>query len=94
MKLDINMGSIWTMLVGTALAITYMFNTFVTTSEFEAYVVEAYYDSYYELLDRVEEEKEEGNQAFVIELSRRLERLKAKICASDPEWERCKGETR
>ena len=80
------------MIVGTAIAIAYMFNTFVTASEFEKYVVEAYYDSYYELLDRVEEEKEKGNNSFAKELSRRLERLKAKICEADPEWEHCEKE--
>ena len=77
------------MLVGTALAITYMFNTFVTAAEFEKYVVEEMYDSYYQMLDRVHEAEAKGNEELAKEFSRRLERLKAKICEADPEWERC-----
>ena len=35
MKLDINMGTIWTMLVGTAMAIIYMFTTFATAADLQ-----------------------------------------------------------
>ena len=45
MKLDLNIGSLWTMIVGTALAIVYMFNTFVTSAEFQEYITEEYYES-------------------------------------------------
>ena len=77
------------MIVGTAIAIAYMFNTFVTVSEFQEYITEAFYDSYYELLDRKEVAEEKGNDELAKEFSRRLEKLKAKICEQDPEWERC-----
>ena len=79
------------MIVGTAIAITYMFNTFVTASEFEEYITEAYYESYYQLLDRKYAAEDRGNDELAKEYSRRLEKLKAKICAQDPEWERCDG---
>jgi len=78
------------MLVGTALAITYMFNTFVTSSEFQDYVVEDYYDSYYDMEDRLDEAIEEGDEQDVREYTRALERLKGKICEIDTAWDRCK----
>ena len=78
------------MIVGTAIAIAYMFNTFVTAREFQEYITEAFYDSYYEILDRMEEAEAKGNHELAKEFSRRLEKLRAKICEQDPEWERCK----
>ena len=93
MKLDINIGSIWTMLVGTALAIVYMFNTFVTVSEFESLATDLQYDQYYDFLIKRENALADGNQVFAEEISRRMERLRAKICKVDPEWERCDGST-
>jgi len=92
MKLDnINLGSIWTMIAGTALAIIYMFNTFVTAGEFQEYVTEEYYDSYYALLDRQTDAIENGQVELAEEFGRRLEKLKAKICEEDSEWERCES---
>ena len=79
------------MLVGTAIAITYMFNTFVTASEFEEYVLSDMYDSYYAFLDRKYKYEELGNDDMVRSINRQLARLRAKICAQDPEWEECDG---
>ena len=78
------------MIVGTAVAVVWMFSNFVTTSQFEDFVVDEWYDSYYEMLDKVAHAESEGNVELALEFSRRLERIKAKICEADPEWERCK----
>ena len=81
------------MLVGTALAIVYMFNTFVTVSEFESLATDLQYDQYYDFLMKRDEALVDGNIVFAEELSRRMERLRAKICKADPDWERCDGRT-
>lgn len=88
--MDINIGSIWTMLVGTAVAIVYMFNTFVTASEFESYVVEDMYENYYVLVDKRQDALTKGSADAVALLERRMIRLKVKICSIEPEWEECK----
>lgn len=77
------------MLVGTALAITYMFNTFVTASEFEEFVVEDYYENYYRLEDRLSKAERQGDDDRIREYTRSMERLKTKICKTDPEWVNC-----
>lgn len=89
MNLDINMGSIWTMLVGTAIAIVYMFNTFVTNATFTEFQTDIHYIQFYELLAQSEHAQEDGHPALAAELRRQMERLRAKICEEDPEWERC-----
>ena len=86
---NINIGSIWTMLVATAIAITYMFNTFVTAGEFEQYVVEDYYENYYRLEDRLAKAERQEDEERVREYQRSMERLVAKICKVDPEWIHC-----
>ncbi len=77
------------MLVGTAVAITYMFSNFVTNSEFEEYILSDMYDSYYEFLDRLYQYEERGNEDMVRNIERQLARLRAKICAEDEQWEEC-----
>ena len=110
MKIDKNLIMVWTMLVGTATAIVWMFtqfasaervdalelthNTFVTSSEFQEYVLSDMYDSYYQFLDRLYKFEELGNMEMVLQIERQLSRLRAKICASDPEWEECDGSIR
>ena len=111
MKLDLNTGSIWTMITGIALTIVYAFNSFVgadendkfhvliaaandqyhetqeqSTSEFRT---DIYYSQFYELLEKREAALRNGNTEFANELARQMERLKAKICKQDPDWERC-----
>ena len=76
------------MIVGTALAIVYMFNTFVTATQFNELALDLAYRSYYELLDRRNIALDKGNVDLAREFSRRMEQLKAKICEEDPEWER------
>ena len=86
MKLDINMGTIWTMIVGTAMAVLYMFSNFVSAGDFNDYIVEDFYDKYYEMEDALEDETDEDD---VRRLERSMSRLKSKICAIEPEWEEC-----
>ena len=94
MKIDINMGTIWTMMVGLVMAVMYMFNTFATASELKELATDIHYASYYTLYDRIIdiEEDETVPEKYENELKRRLERLKAKICAEEPEWEQCDGD--
>ncbi len=79
------------MLAGTALAIVYMFNTFVTAAAFDDFKTDIYYSQYYELLEKKVNAEAKGQDGLAEELSRQLERIKAKICEEDPEWERCDG---
>ena len=89
MKLDINMGSIWTMIAGTALAVVYMFTNFVSAAAFVDFKTDIYYSQFYEMLEKAEHAEEDGHKGLAAELRRQMERLKAKICEEDPEWERC-----
>ena len=88
--MDINIGSIWTMIAGTAVAVVYMFSNFVSMTEFNDLYSNVMYDSYYELLDQRDVAEEKGKDDLARELGRQMERLKAKICKIDPNWERCK----
>ena len=95
MKLEhINIGSIWTLVTGTAIGVVYMFNTFATAADVEQKVGELElsisYGQYYDRLDDRDEAVDEGNEELAKEYERQMERLKAKICEADPEWERCK----
>ena len=86
MKLDINMGTIWTMITGTVIAIVYMFSNFVSASDFKEYIIEDFYDKYYEMEDALEVEDDPDD---IRRLERNMARIKAKICAIEPEWEEC-----
>ena len=101
--MDKNLGVIWAMLVGTATAMVYMFTTFVSVAQNDVYHeaqrqetaefrVDIYYLQFYELLDKYTEAIENDREDFADELERQLERLTAKICEEDPEWERCHAE--
>jgi len=89
----INFGTIWTVLVGMAVGVAYMFNTFATAADVEKKVSELElsisYGQYYDRLDDRDEAIDEGNAELAEEYERQMERLKAKICEDDPEWERC-----
>ena len=77
-------------LVGvTASAVVWMFTQFASASEVEAIAVDVAYGQYYDRLDDYDEAVAEGNNALAAEYARQMERLKAKICEADPEWERC-----
>ncbi len=95
----------YTVVAGTAAAVVWMFTQFapidrvnalelmhkdfVTSSEFQEYVTEEYYEKYYLVLDRVRRARERNNEDLAVEMERTLERIRAKICKEDPEWERC-----
>jgi hypothetical protein len=66
-----------------------MFTTFVTASEFQDFQTDIFYLQFYELLEKRDRAAEDGRDDLAEELSRQLERIKAKICEDDPEWERC-----
>ncbi len=89
MKLDINMGTIWTMLAGTVVAVVYMFTNFVSAADFDEFKVDIYYGQFYDLLERFEDAVDDDRPELAGEFERQMERLKAKICEGDPEWERC-----
>jgi len=86
----INLGSIWTMLAGTVLAVAYMFSNFVTANDFADFKTDINYGLYYELLEKHEKAVAEDRDEFARELDRQMEKIKAKICEDDPEWKRCK----
>ncbi len=111
MAINLNIGSIWTMISGTILAVVYMFTSFVgiegnnqyhdsQNAAIETYHatqleeqgefrLSIYYDQYYSLLKDYNTAMAAGQTAYAEELSRQMERIKAKICEADPEWERC-----
>jgi len=73
----------------TASAVIWMFTQFASASEVEAIAVDVAYGQYYDRLDDFDEAESEGNAPLAAEYARQMERLKAKICEADPEWERC-----
>ena len=74
------------MIVGTAIAILWMMTNFVSASDFNDYIIEDFYDKYYEYEDALEVEEDADDRRRLI---RNMARLKAKICAIEPEWEEC-----
>ena len=96
---------LYSMFTGIVVAIVFAFTTFakssdldrlaaehsnmVTSEEFNEFSIEVYYRSYYETLDRIYHARANGQDALAQELERRLEQIRAKICALEPEWERC-----
>ena len=93
MKLDINLGTIWTMMTGLVIVVMYMFNTFATAADVKERVNELElvinYGQYYDRLDDFDEAVDEGNSRLAAEYKRQMERIAADICEQDPEWERC-----
>lgn len=92
MKLDVNMSTIWTMLTGTVLCVVYMFATFATAADVAEIQLAINYGQFYDRLDDYDEAVAEGNKKLAKEYKRMLEKLEAKICEEDPEWERCDAE--
>ena len=91
MKLEtINLGSIWTMLAGTAMAVAWMFATFASAADLNDVKVSVWYGQFYDRLDDRDEAVDEGNEELAKEYERQMEKLLAQICEVDPEWERCK----
>jgi hypothetical protein len=90
MKLEkINVVSIWTMLTGTVLAVTYMFSNFVSAADFTEFKTDINYSLYYELFEKHLNAVSKDQHNYAEELKRQMEKIKAKICEEDPKWERC-----
>jgi hypothetical protein len=96
----LNIGTTWTMMTGLVLCVTYMFNTFATAEDLKEQAGELKqevgnlelsisYGQYYDRLDDRDEAQDEDNDGLVSEYERQMEKLRAKICEEDPEWERC-----
>lgn len=73
----------------TASAVVFMFTTFASAAEVDEIKLDIAYGQFYDRLDDYDEAKEEGNEELAAEYERQMERLRAKICEEDPEWERC-----
>ena len=85
----LNIGLIWTAVTTTIAAVLWMLATFASASEVEELKADVAYGQYYDRLDDYEEALDEGREKLAAEYLRQMERLKAKICKSDPDWERC-----
>lgn len=72
-----------------AMAVVWVYATFATAAEVDELRVDVAYGQYYDRLDDYDEAVAEGNDRLAREYAREMERLKAKICEEDPEWERC-----
>ena len=86
----------WAVMTSTVGAVLFMFSTFATADDIEAIQTRVdnlelsiMYGQYYDRLDDFDKASAEGNEALAKEYQREMERLKAKICEADPEWERC-----
>ena len=87
----INVGLLWTAVVTTVTAVLWMFTTFASASEVEEIKTDVAYGQFYDRLDDYEEALDEGRLELAAEYKRQMERLRAKICKVDPDWERCKA---
>lgn len=85
----INLSLLWTAIAGTAAAVIWMTTTFATAAEVEDIQLSIDYGQFYDRLDHYEQAVEEGRDELAEELKRQMERLRARICAKDPKWERC-----
>jgi hypothetical protein len=77
------------MISATAAAVIWMFSTFASAADVEEIKLDQWYGQFYDRLDDRDEAVAEGNAKLAAEYERQMERLKAKICEADPEWERC-----
>lgn len=82
----IDRGLVWTMITGTAVALVWIFNNFVSASDFNELASELYIEKYYTLEDALEDEDEQGD---IDRIERDMKRLKLKICRIEPQWEEC-----
>lgn len=85
----INMALIWGAITTTVTAVLWMMSAFASAAEVDQLKVEIAYGQYYDRLDDYEEALDEGREELAAEYRRQMERLRAKICEADPEWERC-----
>ena len=63
---------------------------YVSAQSFDAFTVEIFYEQYYKAEDRlIDAQDDDDDPDRINELDRRLERLRAKICKIEPDWEQC-----
>ena len=62
---------------------------YAAMSDLKTLTVEVLYNSYNDNRDRLREAEARGDEEYARELRRRLEQIRAKICAHEPTWERC-----
>lgn len=85
----LNIVAIWAATGTTVSAVLWMLATFASASEVDELKMSVAYGQYYDRLDDYEEAVAEGRMKLAEEYKRQMERLKAQICKSDPDWERC-----
>ena len=85
----INIGLLWTAVVATVGAVGWMTTSFASAAEVDQIKLDIAYGQFYDRLDDYEEALDEGREELADEYKRQMERLRAKICEEDPEWERC-----
>lgn len=85
----VNLALVWGAITMTVSAVLWMMSAFASAAEVDQLKVEIAYGQYYDRLDDYEEALEEERDELAEEYYRQMERLKAKICEDDPEWERC-----
>ena len=73
----------------TASAVVWITTTFASSAEVDDIKIDIAYGQFYDRLDDYDEAIAEGRSELAREYKRQMERLRAKICAVDPEWERC-----
>ena len=92
----VNVGLVWTAITTTVTAMLWAFSTFAKAEDVQrdltAIEVDVAYGQFYDRLDDYEEALDEDRLELADEYLRQMERLRAKICAVDPEWERCDDE--
>ena len=98
--MNIHLGLLWGAITTTVTAVLWMFSTFASASDLEAFKqsqaqefieikIDQWYGQFYDRLDDYEEALSEDRDELADEYKRQMERLKAQICEHDPEWERC-----
>jgi hypothetical protein len=99
----LNIGMLWAAVSGTAGLCVWALTHFAAADDlkeledkvFQAdaeILLQMDYSAYYDRLDDYEETLEEGRDGLAAEYKRQMERIRARICEQDPQWERCDGD--
>lgn len=70
--------------------VEFMDSRYVAAAELKSLSVEIFYREYFDAEDKLRAAQARGDAQAVKDQTRRLERLKAKICEMESTWERCK----
>ena len=78
-------------LVGTVFGgVEILDSRYVASSELQSLSIEIFYREYREAQKDLQKAKEARNAEAIADIEFRLERLRGKICAIEPQWPRCK----